>query len=121
MIKLLAPLVAFSILSLNVQAATNNTAKPKWEIYSCEYEDLKKDISLSGPCQMEQANIHGNFAYILTWPSGSKVTVEYVNAQGGSHIWKLNGQPAVGVEINRENLRGFTLDLNQFLEWQDRP
>jgi len=70
---------------------------------------------------MEQAEIHGSFAYILSWPSGNKVSVEYVSSQSGNHIWKLNGQSAAAIEINREHLRGFTLDLNQIIEWQDNP
>jgi hypothetical protein len=70
---------------------------------------------------MQETKIHGNFGYILTWESGNKVTVEYINSQSGNHIWKINDQPSVAIEVNRENLKGFSLDLNQILEWQDNP
>lgn len=96
-------------------------ARPKLETYSCDYENFSKTISLSGGCQMQESEVNGNFAYILTWPSGNKVTVEYVKSQSGNHIWRLNGASAAAVEINREHLRGFSLDLDQVIEWQDRP
>jgi hypothetical protein len=95
-------------------------AQPKWETSSCEYMDLKSDITLTGRCHMESTEINGHFAYLFTWPSGNKVTVEYINSQSGHHIWRLNGEAAAAVEINREHLKGFTLDLNQFLEWEER-
>ncbi len=98
-----------------------SAASPKWETYSCEYMDLEKDISLDARCHKQDTEINGHFAYILTWPSGNKVTVEYVEAESGHHLWKINGKPAAAIEITREHLRGFTLDLNQFLEWQDNP
>jgi hypothetical protein len=110
--------MAIVTASISAHAAIA-AVQPQWETYSCDYEDLSKDISLSGRCHKQQTEINGNFAYILTWPSGNKVTVEYVKSQSGNHIWKLNGESAVAVEINRENLRGFTLDLNQIIEWQD--
>lgn len=94
--------------------------KLKWETYSCTYLDLKKDITLDGRCHKQISKIHGNFAYILTWASGNKVIVEYVNSQSGHHIWKINDQSAVAIEVDREHLKGFSLDLNQMLEWQDR-
>ncbi len=94
---------------------------PKWETFNCEYMDLEKDISLTSRCHKEDIKIKDNFGYQLTWPSGNKVTVEYVGAESGHHIWKINGKSAAAIEITRENLRGFTLDLNQFLEWQDNP
>jgi hypothetical protein len=109
------------MIILLATAGITHAANPKWETYSCEYQDLKKNILLSGRCHKQETKIHGNFAYILTWPSGNKVTVEYVNSQSGNHIWKINGEPAAAIEVNRENLKGFSLDLNQIIEWQDRP
>lgn len=109
------------MIILLATAGIAHAANPKWETYSCEYQDLKKNILLSGRCHKQETKIHGNFAYILTWPSGNKVTVEYVNSQSGNHIWKINGEPAAAIELNRENLKGFSLDLNQIIEWQDRP
>ena len=94
-------------------------AAPNWETNNCEYQDLANDILLTGRCHKEDIKIKDNFGYQLTWPSGNKVTVEYVEAQSGHHLWKINGKSAAAIEITRENLRGFTLDLNQFLEWQD--
>ena len=102
-------------------AGVAHAASSKWETYSCEYMDIKRDISLSGKCHKQEAEINGKFAYVLTWPSGGKVTVDYVNSQSGNHIWKINGQSAAAIEVNREHLKGFSLDLNQMLEWQDRP
>lgn len=95
-------------------------APREWNTHSCEYMNLEKNIHLSGKCVKQEAEMNGNFAYILKWPSGDKVTVEFVKAQSGNHIWNLNGQPAVGFEINRENLNGFSLDLNQSIKWKDR-
>lgn len=111
------------ILALAAALASSPTlaGTPKWETYSCDYQNLAKDISVDGRCHMQQTEINGNFAYVLTWPAGNKVTVEYVKSQSGNHIWKINGKAGVAVEVNRENLRGFTLDLNEFVEWQDRP
>lgn len=114
-IRIVSIIVTLSC-SIFVQAAT-----PKWETHNCEYADLEKDISLDGRCHKQDTEINGHFAYTLTWPSGNKVTVEYVEAQSGHHIWKINGKPAAAIEISREHLRGFSLDLNQFLEWQDIP
>jgi hypothetical protein len=110
------------LVGLVVLIAADNchAAPPKWETQSCEYADLKRDITLTGLCHKEATKINGNFSFVLTWPSGNKVSVEYVNSQSGHHIWRLNGQPAAAVEIDREHLKGFSLDLNQFLEWQDR-
>lgn len=93
----------------------------EWDIFSCEYQNLENDILLPGHCHREVTEINGNLMYILHWPSGDAVTVEFVNSQSGHHIWNINGEPAAAVEINREHFKGFSLDLNQFLEWQDRP
>ena len=89
--------------------------------HSCDYQNLSQNIVLSGPCHKQEKYFSGKFGYILTWPSGSKVSIEYIKSQSGNHIWKMNGKSAVAVEIDREHLRGFTTDLNQFIEWQDRP
>lgn len=96
-------------------------AAPKWETYNCYYSDLEKDISVNGRCHKQETEINGNFAYILSWPSGNKVTVEYLTRQGGSHLWKINGKSAVAFEVSKYNLRGFSIDLNQFLDWDDIP
>ena len=92
-----------------------------FETHSCDYQNLSKNMVLSGPCHKQEKYFSGNFGYILTWPSGNNISIEYIKSQSGNHIWKINGKSAVAVEINREHLRGFTTDLNQFLEWQDRP
>lgn len=107
--------------TLLMAASPAHAAKPVFETHSCDYTDLSRDVTYSGRCHKQQTEINGHFAYILTWPSGGRVTVEFVNAQSGNHIWKLNGKAAVAVEISREQLKGFSLDLNQMLEWQDRP
>ena len=97
-------------------------AKPaRFETPSCDYQNLSQNLVLSGPCYKQEKKFSGNFGYVLTWPSGDKVSIEYVKSQSGHHIWKLNGKSAVAVEVSREHLRGFTTDLNQFVEWQDRP
>jgi hypothetical protein len=110
-------LIAVGLFAFLVNASA---AAPKWETYSCEYIDLKRDITLAGRCHMEETEINGHFGYILTWPSGNKVSVEYVKSQSGHHLWRVNGQDAAAVEISREHVNGFTLDLNQLLEWQLR-
>lgn len=109
--------VALLVISCSFGAA--QAAQPKWETPTCEYVDLAKDIRLSGRCNMKETQINGNFGYLLTWPSGNKVTVEYVHSQSGNHIWKINGKSAAAIEVDRTNLRGFTLDLNQMLEWRN--
>ncbi|NBO82885.1 MAG: hypothetical protein EBU75_08655 [Betaproteobacteria bacterium] len=93
----------------------------KFATYSCDYQNLSENIVLSGPCHKQEKHFSGKFGYILTWPSGSKISIEYIKSQSGHHIWKMNGKSAVAVELDREHLRGFTTDLNQFIEWQDRP
>lgn len=114
-----------SIFTFGANKTANKSAPPsnpgKFETYSCDYQDLAKNIILSGRCHKQETSISGNFGYTLTWPSGSKLSIEYVKSQGGNHIWKINGKNAVAIEINREHLRGFTTDLNQFIEWQDQP
>ena len=92
-----------------------------WDIFSCEYMNLENDILLSGHCRKEVTEINGNLAHILKWPSGNSVTVEFVRSQSGHHIWNINAEQSVAIEINRDHFRGFSMDLNQFLEWQDRP
>lgn len=105
--------------------ATRKDASPakteKFSTHSCDYQNLSQNIVLSGPCHKQEKYFSGKFGYILTWPSGSKVSIEYIKSQSGHHLWKMNGKNAVAVELDREHLRGFTTDLNQFIEWQDRP
>ena len=112
--------ISVTLLALNALCGSLSAA-PKGDTYNCEYMDLEKDISLTGRCRKEEAKFNDNFGYQLIWPSGNKVSVEYVNSESGHHIWKINGKSAAAIEITREQLRGFTLDLNQFLEWQDNP
>lgn len=111
--RLIIYLIAFFLLTPDVPAA-----EQKYKINSCEYNDFRRSISLSGSCYLQETSINGKFAYILSWPTGHKVTVEYINSQSGFHIWKINGHSASGVEVNREHLKGFSHDLNQILEWQ---
>lgn len=114
-----------SIFTFGAKKAARKSESPanpgKFETYSCEYQDLSKNIILGGRCHKQETSFSGNFGYTLTWPSGSKLSIEYVKSQSGNHIWKINGKNAVAIEINREHLRGFTTDLNQFIEWQDQP
>ena len=101
--------------------SNSKTDKNKFETYSCEYQDIARNIELTGHCHKQQTDFSGKFGFVLTWPSGGKVTIEYVNSQSGNHIWKINDNNAVAIEINREHIKGFSMDLNQFIEWQDRP
>jgi hypothetical protein len=87
---------------------------------ACSYSNLKTNVSVDGPCVLTQTKINGNFGYIVTFPQGVKVTVEYVDSSGPDHTWRINGQSGWGFEINREHLHGATLDLSQSIEWQDR-
>jgi hypothetical protein len=104
-----------------VTSPTSPGAGLQWETNSCNYNNFSKNIYLSGKCHKQETRINGNFSYILTWPTGNKLTVEYVKSQSGNHIWTLDGKSAVAIEINREHLRGFSLDLNQLIEWKDNP
>ena len=69
---------------------------------------------------METTTVNGLFAYIITFPKNVRVTVEYVASQGAAHTWRINGQPAMGFEVNREHLIGGSIDLKQYIEWEDR-
>ena len=116
------PRSAFTFGTRKTARNDDSSAKTeKFETRSCDYQDLSKNVVLSGPCHKQERYFSGNFGYILTWPSGSKVSIEYIKSQSGHHVWKMNGKSAVAVEIDRARLRGFTTDLNQFIEWQDRP
>ena len=109
---------------LNSIKAEEQLAKSQWETYSCEYDDWKKGISLDGRCHMEDTEINGHHASILTWPSGNKVSVEFINHQGENNICRLNGEAAVAAvstEPSRKWFTGFTLDLNQELHWEKSP
>jgi uncharacterized protein len=106
---------------LNSIQPEEQLAKSQWETYSCEYFDLKKGINLDGRCHMEDTEINGHHAYILTWPSGNKVSVEFINSQSGHHIWRLNGEAAAATELSPKWFTGFTLDLNQALGWEQSP
>ncbi len=108
--------IAATVVTCNIVRA----AQPKWETSSCEYFDLKKDVMLNGRCHKEATKINDHFGYLMTWPSGNKITVEYVNSQSGNHIWRINDEAAAAIEITRYHLKGFTLDLNQLLEWEER-
>jgi hypothetical protein len=116
----IAQILMFVALGEIVAANPVYAAQPAWETDFCEYFDIKRNIMLSGRCHKEFTKINGHFGYILTWPSGNKVSVESLKSQSGNHIWRLNGDAAVGIEITRDHLKGFTLDLNQLLEWEDR-
>jgi hypothetical protein len=113
-------LLAFGGLAKLLLASLAYGAQPTWETYFCEYFDLKGNVMLTGRCHKELTKINGHFGYMMKWPSGNSVTVEYLASQSGDHIWRLNRKPAVGIEINRDHLKGFTLDLNQLIEWEDR-
>jgi hypothetical protein len=112
--------ILLSLLFLSALQATAQTGS-KWEEPFCDYTDIKRDISVSGRCRMEEIPAGDHYAVQLTWPSGTRVRVEYVASQGGHHLWKINNISAAAIEINRDRLKGFTLDLNQFLEWDARP
>lgn len=115
--------IAILVLAITITPMVSFAEKaimPKWETDSCIYNDLSKDIVLFGRCHIEHTEIHGNFATVLTWPSGNKVTVEYTKSQSGHHLWQINGVSGVGFEINRMHLNGFTLDMNQFIEWESK-
>ena len=109
--------IASIVIALSISTVVLGASSDP-ETDTCEYMNLEKDVLIDGLCHMEVSEINDHFAYILTWPSGYEVTVEYVDSQSGHHLWKLNGKSAVGIEINRGHLRGFSLDLNQFLEWR---
>ncbi len=76
--------------------------------------------SAEGPCRLRETTVNGNFAYVLSFADGTRVTVEYLASQSGYHIWNINGQRGFGVEQSRISLRGATLDLQQIVEWDEQ-
>lgn len=88
-----------------------------FSVPSCSYMDIAANKFADGPCLMRTSEVNGKFAYALTFGDGTRVVVEYVASQSGYHIWKINGQSGFGVEVNRQHVRGATLDLKQTVEW----
>jgi hypothetical protein len=84
---------------------------------SCSYMNDAANKFADGPCLMRTSEVNGKFAYTLTFGDGTRVVVEYVASQSGYHIWKINGQSGFGVEVNRQHVKGATLDLKQTVEW----
>ena len=71
-------------------------------------------------CVLEVISPNGNFGYALLLISNGKtkrVNIEYVNSQSGNHIWKIDGLSGIGMEINRNWIRGVTQDLSVTVEW----
>jgi hypothetical protein len=101
------------LLTNYASAATQNE-------YSCSCSDDKTDVSLDGRCTLTETTLHGNVAYIMKIKNKT-VSVEYVKSSGADHQWLINGNAGYGFEINREHLHGATYDLNEVIEWQDRP
>lgn len=83
----------------------------------CTYRNDRTDRHSSGPCRLRSTTLNGNFADTLTFRDGARVSVEYVDHQGGYHRLKINGQPAFGYETDPNSLRAATLDLKQIVEW----
>jgi hypothetical protein len=84
---------------------------------TCSYSDKARKIALvKKPCTLEQAEINNHFAWIIRFSNGPKVTVEYVTG-GPDHVWKINGKPGWGHEIDREDLHGATNDKTQTIAW----
>jgi hypothetical protein len=115
-LRLVAPCVALTLLKgLGPLPAAGQDQT--FAASRCSYFNIDSGKTLDGPCLLRTTTVNGNFGYVLTFGDGTRVTVEYVSAQSGYHIWKINGQSAFGVEINRQSLKGATLDLKQIIEW----
>jgi uncharacterized protein YecT (DUF1311 family) len=84
----------------------------------CTYFNAETTKIIEGPCTVRTTAINAHFGYILAFPDGTEVSIEYVQSSGPDHIWKINGQSAFGFEINRSHLHGATIDLTQSVEWQ---
>jgi hypothetical protein len=83
----------------------------------CSYWNQDDNKFEDGPCLLRTTTLNGNFGYIVTFGDGTRITIEYVASQSGYHAWKINGRPGLGIEVNRENLKGATMDLKQAIEW----
>lgn len=114
--RILGVIVATMSASMLADPSYSQNRAETFTAPSCDYWD-QTGKSADGPCLLRTVTINGNFAYILTFGDGTRVTVEYVNRQGPYHIWKINGRPAFGYEVNREELHGATLDLKATIEW----
>ncbi len=87
---------------------------------TCSYSNLDTNVFADGSCTMQDTKLNGNFTYLMNFKNGTKASIEYLEAQGGMHSWRINGKPGMGFEIDREHLIGGTVDLKQFVEWRDR-
>lgn len=85
----------------------------------CSYFNSETDKLLDGVCTLQTTVLNGHFAYILLFQDGTTVNIEYVKSSGANHIWRINGQPAMGYEISRVQLHGATLDLKQTVDWSE--
>lgn len=88
-----------------------------FSVPSCSYMNDATNTVADGPCLMRTSQVNGKFAYTLTFGDGTRVVIEYVASQSGYHLWKINGQSGFGVEVNRQHVKGATLDLKQIVEW----
>lgn len=90
---------------------------PQWR---CYYHDDTAAVDITAPCILRTQEIDGHFTYLMKIES-HYVTIEYVDQNGPDLIWILNNKLAIGHEINREHVQGFTLDGSIRVEWQNRP
>lgn len=92
-----------------------------FRIDHCYYASDELDIQISqDKCTLEATETNGNYEAILHLSPDIRVTIEYVSSiDGRDHVWKINGQPAWGYEIDREHLYGATLDHKQFVAWHE--
>jgi hypothetical protein len=91
----------------------------QFTVDTCATWNDRTNKAAEGPCRVRSATVNGNFAYVVSFADGSRVTVEYIERQGAYHRLKIDGRPAFGYEPNRTAMRAATLDLKQNVEWGD--
>jgi hypothetical protein len=109
-------LIIGSVTALGLAIAVPGYAG-SYEQKSCSYFDGAKSILDNGSCIITDTAINNDFAYVVVFLSGRKVTIQYVASQGRWHRWLIDGKVGTGYEIDRDHLVGSTLDLNNAIEW----
>lgn len=119
-------LTIFFIGVLALRSISPSIAVEQYPVKKCSYWNEKTGESIDNlidkkvRCVLEVISPNGNFGYALLLISNGKtkrVNIEYVNSQSGNHIWKIDGLSGIGMEINRNWIRGVTQDLSVTVEW----
>jgi hypothetical protein len=86
---------------------------------SCDFTDVRASRFAFGPCVIEESDGGGRYQWRLRFDDGTAITViEETNEKRAARSWSIEGQKAVGIEINRMHFTGATLDRNVSVGWE---